>query len=160
MQCVDPDLAQREGTAVPALRRGLDRLVAGLEQQQLGLVLRQHRRRRIDSGFDRMLAQDLQAEGVDRADHRVIEVAAMRRQRLPLRDGPADALAHLRGRRLRERHRGDLRDAAVLQQPEVALHEDEGLAAAGAGRDGHVRGRRLQDRGLFGRQLHCFHRLN
>ena len=119
-------------------QRAVERLVD--EPRHLGLV--GHREARIEVGLERELAQQRQAEGVDRAHGDVAgaiaQLAPARRGNLAAlgRDAERrqDALAHF-GRGLPgEGHRQDVRRVhARAQQVDVAVHQHARLAGPGRG---------------------------
>ena len=157
---VDADPAQRGRTIASRLGGRVDRLDAGRAAQQLRLVVGEHGCGRIDRRLDGVLAQQAQTQRVDRPDRRLVEQRAVVLERRLGHHCPAHPLAHLGGGGLGEGHRRDLRDRAFAQQPQVALDQYAGLAAARAGGDRQVGGVRLDDRPLFGGQFHCFNRVN
>ena len=151
---VDADPAQRGGALVVGLRGRVDRLDAGRAPQQFRLVVGEHGSRGVEPRLDGVLAQQAQAERVHRPDRRLVEQLAMLLQRGVRHHRAAHPLAHLRGGRLGEGDRRDLRDRAAAQQLQVAFDEDMGLAAARAGHDREVRGLRLDDHPLLAGQVH------
>ena len=151
---VDADPAQRGGALVVGLRGCVDRLDAGRAPQQFRLVVGEHGSRGVEPRLDGVLAQQAQAQRVHRPDRRLVEQLAVLLQRGVRHHRAAHPLAHLRGGRLGEGDRRDLRDRAVAQQLQVALDEDMGLAAARAGHDREVRGLRLDDHPLLAGQVH------
>ena len=157
---VDADPAQRGGALVVGLRGSIDRLDAGRAPQQFRLVVGEHGSRGVEYRLDGVLAQQAQAQRVHRPDRRLVEQGAMLLQRGVQHHRAAHPLAHLGGGRLGEGDRRDLRDRAVAQQPQVALDQHAGLAAARAGRDREVRGVRLDDRSLLAGQVHCLRLVN
>ena len=157
---VDADPAQRGGSRVAGLGGRVDRLDAGRTAQQLSLVVGEDGCGWIDRRLDGVLAEQAQTQRVDGPDRRLVEQGAVVYQRGLGHHCPAHPLAHLGGGGLGEGHRRDLRDRAFAQQPQVALDQYAGLAAARAGGDRQVRGVRLDDRPLFGGQFHCFDRVN
>ena len=124
-----------------------------------GLVIGEDPRGRIDGRLHGMLPQNPEAEGVDGADDGLIDLRPVMAQLLPRQHLPAHALPHLGGRGVGEGDCRHLGDAVIREQGDVALHEDTGLAAAGAGRDQHVAAPLGSDRGLLRCHFH-FHRLN
>ena len=112
---VDADPAQRGGALVVGLRGRVDRLDAGRAPQQFRLVVGEHGSRGVEPRLDGVLAQQAQAERVHRPDRRLVEQLAMLLQRGFRHHRAAHPLAHLRGGRLGEGDRRDLRDRAAAQ---------------------------------------------
>ena len=87
-----------------------------------------------------MFAEDLEAEGVDGADDGPVHLSLVAGQMVLGHDLAADALPHFCGGGVGEGDGGDVADAVVAEEGEVALDEDAGLAGAGAGGDDDVDG--------------------
>ena len=112
---VDADPAQRGGALVVGLGGCVDRLDAGRAPQQFRLVVGEHGSRGVEPRLDGVFAQQAQAERVHRPDRRLVEQLAVLLQRGLRHHRAAHPLAHLRGGRLGEGDRRDLRDRAAAQ---------------------------------------------
>ena len=152
---VDADPAQRGGALVVGLRGRIDRLDAGRAPQQFRLVVGEHGSRGVEPRLDGVLAQQAQAQRVHRPDRRLVEQLAVLLQRGVRHHRAAHPLAHLRGGRLGEGDRRDLRDRAVRSAAAGSVRRAHArLAAARAGHDREVRGLRLDDHPLLAGQVH------
>src|SRR5438876_720160 len=109
----------------------------------------QQRELRIDTGFERKLAQQPGTKAVDGRDDCAVKgsfvthpTRALARSRLPQKfvHLPSEPLAHFVSRAVGERDRYDLIDADVVgaKNVEVALDEHRGLAGARTGGHSHV----------------------
>ena len=135
---VDAEFTQRPRASAAGLRRVLQGVQGGRHPFVLRLVVGQDAAGGDRPGLHRMLAQNLPAQRMQRADHRLVQVAAVAGQLRPLVHGAPHPVAHLGGGRVGKGDRGDLRNAALGQQGQVALDQHAGLAAAGAGGDQDV----------------------
>ena len=150
---------------VPAIPRGDDDALGGLEQCLGGAALVEHGKLRRDIGLQREAAQQCLAEGVDRGDldaargvedageelprlrhHRIVRISpgqlvklleeCVMRQRHPLGEPLVEPVGHLRGGRARKGQAQDARGIAAFQhQPEQPVGQHLGLAGAGRSRD-------------------------
>ena len=157
---VQTQLPQRQGPLIVGVGGCFQRIDAGPGQLELGLVIGEDPRGRIDGRLHGMLPQNPEAEGVDGADDGLIDLRPVMAQLLPRQHLPAHALAHLGGGGVGEGDGRHLGDAVIREQGDVAIDEDTGLAAAGAGGDQDVAAPLGQDRGLLRCHSQFFHRLN
>ena len=110
------ELPQRQGPAVVRVRGCFQRIDAGPGQLELGLVIRQDSRSRIDGGFDGVFPQHPQAERVDGADDGLIDLPPVMAKLLPREDLSPHPLAHLGSGRVGEGDRSHLGDSVFPEQ--------------------------------------------
>ena len=80
---VQAEFPQRQGPLIVGVGGSFQRIDAGSGQLELGLVIREDPRGRIDGRLDGMLPQDPEAEGVNGADDGVIDLRPVMRSTPP-----------------------------------------------------------------------------
>ena len=159
-QAVDAYLPNRQRAMIVGVGGFFQRVDTGRDDLELGLVVGQDPHGRVYGRLHGMLSQNTAAQGVDRADHRFVELRPVVGQLRPRQHLAPDPLAHLGSGGVGERNGGQLSDSVVAKQGHVPLHEHTSLAAPGARGDEHVAPAVADDRALLAGQSHRFHRVS
>ena len=145
----DAYLTDRQAAMVVGVGGFLQRVDAGRDDLELGLIVGEDPHGRVYRRLHGILSQDTAAQRVNRADDRFVELRPVVCQLRPRQHLAPDPLAHLGGRGVGERHGGQLPDPVVVEQGHVALHEHARLAASGARGHQHVAPAVADDCGLL-----------